>query len=226
MALTFDPQALPLSPLTRQPAVSTAALTAEAIRARFAAPPAWEPEVRADPRFSDKPPRDAAVLIALVQRTHGLQVLLTQRTDHLHDHAGQISFAGGRRDAGDANAAATALREAQEEIGLAAQHIELLGELPLYTTGTAYHVTPVVALVNPPFTLKLDTFEVAEAFEVPLAFLMNPKNHEQRYVELGATRREFFAMPYEAEGKRYFIWGATAAMLRNFYRGIAKLTTP
>jgi 8-oxo-dGTP pyrophosphatase MutT (NUDIX family) len=217
MALTFDPQALPLSPLTPQPAVSTAALTAQAIRARFAAPPAWEPEVRADPRFSDKPPRDAAVLIALVQRAHGLQVLLTQRTDHLHDHAGQISFAGGRRDEGDANAAATALREAEEEIGLAAQHIELLGELPLYTTGTAYHVTPVVGLVSPPFTLKLDTFEVAEAFEVPLAFLMNPQNHEQRYVELGAVRREFFAMPYEADGKRYFIWGATAAMLRNFY---------
>lgn len=221
MALSFDPQLLPLSPCAPEPALPLHELSGAAIRRRFVKPPVWEPEVRTDPRFIDKPLRDAAVLIALVSRPEGLTVLLTQRTDHLHDHAGQISFAGGRRDEGDADATATALREAQEEIGLHVRHVEVIGTLPLYTTGTAYRITPVVALVTPTFTLTLDSFEVAEAFEVPLAFLMNPANHQKRYLEHDGVRREFFAMPYEANGKRYFIWGATAAMLRNLYRFLA-----
>lgn len=219
MALSFDPQALPkLRPDIALPAVAEVALSASAIRSRFISPPLWTPEISADPRFTDKPLRDAAVLIALVERADGLHALLTQRTDHLHDHAGQISFAGGRVDEGDANPVATALREAHEEIGLAAQHVDVLGQLPLYTTGTAYRVTPVVALVTPPFSLTLDAFEVAEAFEVPLSFLMNPANHELRYADLPGGRRQFFAMPYETQGRRYFIWGATAAMIRNLYR--------
>jgi 8-oxo-dGTP pyrophosphatase MutT (NUDIX family) len=221
MALSFDPQTLPLAHLQPMPALGGHQLSVSGIRQRFALCRPWQPEVVADPRFSDKPLRDAAVLIALVDRSVGLSVLLTQRTDHLHDHAGQISFAGGRCDEGDANAQATALREAQEEIGLEARHIEVLGELPVYTTGTAYRVTPVVALVSPTFTLALDAFEVAEAFEVPLAWLMNPANHEKRSLEFEGQRREFFAMPYEINGKRYFIWGATAAMLRNLYQFLA-----
>jgi 8-oxo-dGTP pyrophosphatase MutT (NUDIX family) len=222
MALSFDPQALPLSTLAPEPAVHERALSAQAIKQRFAAPPLWQPEVVADPRFTDKPLRDAAVLIALVTRPAGLTLLLTQRTDHLHDHAGQISFAGGRCDEGDVDAIATALREAQEEIGLDPTHIQVLGQLPIYTTGTAYRVAPVVALVQPGFTLTLDSFEVAEAFEVPLIWLMNPANHQKRYIEFEGKRREFFAMPYtHDDGKPYFIWGATAAMLRNLYRFLA-----
>ncbi len=150
-------------------------------------------------------------------------VLLTQRTAHLHDHPGQISFPGGRADAADADADATALREAEEEVGLAATHIEVLGRLPEYTTGTGFVITPVVALVRPGFTVQADPFEVADVFEVPLAFLMDPRNHRRHAVEIGGVQREFFSMRWDGNDlngkpRRYFIWGATAAMLRNLYR--------
>jgi 8-oxo-dGTP pyrophosphatase MutT (NUDIX family) len=107
------------------------------------------------------------------------------------------------------------LREAEEEIGLGAQHIEVLGHLPQYFTGTGFQVTPVVALVHPPFELKSDPFEVAAIFEVPFAFLMNPENHQRRMIEFpnGLGRRCFYAMPYQD----YFIWGATAGILRNLF---------
>jgi 8-oxo-dGTP pyrophosphatase MutT (NUDIX family) len=221
MALMFDPRSIPAVLQPHLPAVAGDVLTAASLRARFAAPPDWEPEVRTEPNFFDREPREAAVLVPLVQRNAQLNVLLTQRTDHLHDHAGQISFPGGRRDAQDQTLVGTALRETEEEIGLELQHIDVIGELPLYTTGTAYHVTPVVALITPGFTLKLDSFEVAEAFEVPLAFLMNPANHRLHEVQLASGRRNFLSMPYEADGKLYFIWGATAAMIRNLYRFLA-----
>ena len=156
----------------------------------------------------------------------GLTVMLTQRTAHLHDHPGQISFPGGRVEESDADATATALREAREEGGLPAEHVDVLGSLPEYTTGTGFIVTPVVALVRPGFRPQLDAFEVAEVFEVPLAFLMNPGNHRRHAVELAGAKREFLSMPwdgYDAQGRprRYFIWGATAAMLRNLYRFIS-----
>jgi 8-oxo-dGTP pyrophosphatase MutT (NUDIX family) len=163
------------------------------------------------------------VLVALVVRDGGLTVLLTQRTAHLNDHAGQVSFPGGRHEPHDATTTATALREAQEEVGLDPSRVEVLGTLPEYLTGTGFRVTPVVGLVHPPFTVQADTFEVAEIFEVPLGFLMDPKNHEVRVLSWEGGERRFFAMPYPRGevGGDYFIWGATAGMLRNFYRFLA-----
>jgi len=157
--------------------------------------------------------RPAAVLVPLVSRGAGLTILLTQRTDHLYDHAGQISFPGGRCEAGDASPVATALRETFEEIGLPQSHVEVLGSLPEYTTVTGYRVTPVVGLVSSPPTLSLDAFEVAEAFEVPLAFFLDPGNHQRNTLQYQGRTRHYYAMPYE---QRY-IWGATAGMLMNLY---------
>jgi 8-oxo-dGTP pyrophosphatase MutT (NUDIX family) len=206
------------------PAVPSERLTPAGLRARFDARLAWEPEPR-EMRWlvEDGDPRAAAVLVPLVVRDGGLTVLLTQRTAHLNDHAGQVSFPGGRHEPDDENTTATALREAQEEVGLDPSRVEVLGTLPEYLTGTGFRVTPVVGLVHPPFTCKADTFEVAEIFEVPLSFLMDPKNHEVRVLNWEGGNRRFFAMPYprgEAGGD-YFIWGATAGMLRNFYRFLA-----
>jgi 8-oxo-dGTP pyrophosphatase MutT (NUDIX family) len=219
----FDPETIPLDPGFDDPAVRGAAvererLTAAALRSRFARPPAWQPEITTDGRLYnlEAPPRPAAVLVPLVVREEGVSVLLTQRTAHLHDHAGQISFPGGRVEEEDPTPMATALRESFEEIGLAPDAVNVVGTLPQYVTATSYLVTPVVGLIEREFSLALDEFEVAEAFEVPLAFLMNPANHERRRIELGALARTFYAMPYTA-ARRYFIWGATAAMLRNFY---------
>jgi 8-oxo-dGTP pyrophosphatase MutT (NUDIX family) len=221
----FDPETVPLEAPTGDPGAQVAGeqLQASALRARFAAPPSWVPEVRADQRRIEATieTRPAAVLVPLVQRQAGLTVLLTRRTSHLHDHAGQISFPGGRVDRGDRDVVHTALREAAEETGLPATHVEVLGLMPQYLTVTGYAVTPVVSLVRPGFTLALDAFEVEEAFEVPLAFLMDPRNHERRGIEAAGARRSFYAMPYEADGRRYFIWGATAAMIRNLYRFLA-----
>jgi len=204
------------------PAVDARRLGAEALRQRFAAPPAWSPETIGDGRLFEGRERAAAsVLVPLIERPGGLTVLLTRRNDHLRDHAGQISFPGGRTEEGDADAAATALRETEEEVGLARQHIEVIGWLPEYRTVTFYDVTPVIALVRPPFTLQLDAQEVAEAFEVPLAFLMNPAHHQRHSFEFGGYRREFLSMPWprsEGSTEPYLIWGATAAMLRNLYR--------
>ncbi len=220
----FDPEQVPVDAsfgsALRGAAVPAERLHASALRQRFAAPPLWEPEVRADQRLIETQikTRPAAVLVPLVERASGLTVLLTQRTAHLHDHAGQISFPGGRVDEGDRDAVHTALRESAEEIGLTEAHTHIIGSLPTYLTVTGYSVTPVVGLVQPGFTLALDSFEVADAFEVPLAFLMDPANHERRAVDIQGVRRSFYAMPYEADGRRYFIWGATAAMIRNLYR--------
>jgi 8-oxo-dGTP pyrophosphatase MutT (NUDIX family) len=157
--------------------------------------------------------RPAAVLVPVVKRGDGLTILFTRRTDHLYDHAGQISFPGGRSEAHDESAAATALRETFEEIGLPYSNVEVLGTLPEYTTVTGYHVTPVVGLVDPPAAFNLDAFEVAEAFEVPLAFFLDPENHQRNTLQYQGRTRHYYAMPYE----QYYIWGATAGMLMNFY---------
>jgi 8-oxo-dGTP pyrophosphatase MutT (NUDIX family) len=154
-------------------------------------------------------PTPAAVLVPLVNRPQGLTVLLTERSRDLPDHPGQISFPGGRIDPGDTSAAAAALREAQEEVGLPPQAVTVLGELSDYETVTGYRVQPIVGWVEPPFDLVPDPVEVADVFEVPLAFLMEPANQQRHFRMLGETRRDFFAIPY---GERY-IWGATAAML-------------
>lgn len=158
------------------------------------------------------PPRPAAVLVPVVMRAE-LTVLLTQRTHTLSSHAGQIAFPGGRVDETDDDAAAAALREAQEEIGLDEHFVEALGFLDGYRTGTGYGITPLVALVKPDFTLALAVDEVEEAFEVPLSFLMTAANHQRHEREWKGRRRAYWAMPY---GERY-IWGATAGMLKNMY---------
>ena len=218
--LIMNPEAIPVIGIDEHlPAVPAERLTPESLRERFARPPAWELEIPGDGGlFATRPPAAAAVLMPLVMREHGVQVLLTRRTDHLRSHAGQISFPGGATETEDASSEATALRETEEEIGLARSHIEIIGSLPEYVTVTAFHVTPVAGLVTPPFELKLDAFEVASAFEVPLAFLMNPANHRRHRYDFerdGAQlSRTFLSMPFEGQ----FIWGATASMLRNLYR--------
>jgi 8-oxo-dGTP pyrophosphatase MutT (NUDIX family) len=151
----------------------------------------------------------AAVLVPIVNRPEGLTVLLTQRSTGLPDHAGQISFPGGRVEPEDASHAHAALREAAEEIGLPAAHVAILGELAPYETVTGYRVTPVVGWVEPPFELKLDPIEVADVFEVPLVFLLDPLNHQRHFRIFSEIRRDFWAIPYDER----FIWGATAAMI-------------
>ena len=219
----LDPHAVPVVGTDAHlPAVDAARLTPEALRRRFGLPAQWQPEIPGDTELTMPELLQASVLVPLVQRPDGLKVLLTRRTDHLRDHAGQISFPGGRAEQHDADAAATALREAEEEVGLPRSAVDVIGALPHYTTVTHYRVTPVVALVRPPFTLQLDSFEVAEAFEVPLQFLMTPAHHRRHEIELQGRPRQFLSMPWQgidAQGtpRDYFIWGATAAMLRNLY---------
>ena len=221
-----DPRAIPVVGVDDHlPAVAPEALTPQALRQRFVAPPVWTLEIPGDgSRFNlDREPMPASVLVPLVERHDGLHVLLTRRTDHLRDHAGQISFPGGRAEAHDLDAVATALRETEEEVGLRRAHVEVIGTLPPYATVTSYVVTPVVALVRPDFTLALDGFEVAEAFEVPLQFLMTPAHHRRHAFEMMGHARQFLSMPWQdidsdGEPREYFIWGATAAMLRNLYR--------
>ena len=159
----------------------------------------------------------ASVLFPIVLRQSGPSVLLTQRTAHLKDHPGQISFPGGRVEPADASPAATALREAQEEIGLASRHVEILGYLPEYRTGTGFRVTPVVAVVKPPFDLRPEPGEVAEIFEVPFSFLMDSANHQQHSQHYRGKLRHYFAMPYG----EYFIWGATAGIIVTLARALA-----
>lgn len=229
----LDPESVPFDPAFDDPAVRGAPipvgrLTPAALRQRFVESRPWQPELRNDPRLFAMvgDPRPAAVLVPLLLRAGTVQVLLTQRAAHLNDHAGQISFPGGRVEAADVDAAATALREAEEEIGLNRSAVQVVGALPQYLTVTGYEVTPVIGMVERAVTLALDESEVTEAFEVPLAFLMDPANHERRLVTVDSVARTFYAMPYRVDlgagsgavGQRSrFIWGATAAILRNLY---------
>jgi 8-oxo-dGTP pyrophosphatase MutT (NUDIX family) len=161
----------------------------------------------------------AAVLVPIVDRPEGLTVLLTQRTDHLRDHAGQISFPGGRVEPDDTDHEATALRETKEEIGLSAKRVDLIGRLDRYITRTAYEVVPVVGFVNPPFTVKPDPFEVADIFEVPLKFLADSRNHQYHSRFYNGVCRKFYAMPYEGR----YIWGVTAGILVNLSEVLSPL---
>jgi len=177
-------------------------------------------------RHLPEPLTPAAVMVPLVDRPEGMTVLLTQRASHLKAHPGQISFPGGRVEDHDVDAVATALRETEEEVGLDRRHVEVIGALPTYSTVTGFVVTPVVALVEPGFTLALDSFEVAEAFEVPLPFLMTPAHHRRHRFEMAGVQRQFLSMPWQGiaddgRARSYFIWGATAAMLRNLYGFLA-----
>ncbi len=162
--------------------------------------------------------KPAAVLILLVDRPEGLSVMLTQRTEHLLHHAGQISFPGGSAEESDAGPVETALREAEEEIGLDRRHVEIVGFLDLYQTVTGFLITPVVGFVKPPFELSPDSFEVAEIFEMPLSFILDPANHQRRSRVYKGARRRFYVLPY----RDYYIWGATAAMLVSFYEKLVE----
>ena len=214
----FDPRQVPvIGTDSHLPAVPAAGQTPQALRARFAHPPRWQPEVRKDARFAPRTPAHAAVLVPLVLREE-LTVLLTQRTEQLSTHSGQVAFPGGRQDPEDADATATALREAQEEVGLDPGQVEVLGSLPVYETGPAFMVTPVVALVQPDAPLHPNPYEVADVFEVPLRFLLDPAHHQRHRLHWQGLEREWFSMPYLDAGRERYIWGATAGMLRNFYR--------
>jgi 8-oxo-dGTP pyrophosphatase MutT (NUDIX family) len=154
-------------------------------------------------------PVAAAVLVPIVDRPSGLTVLLTQRTAHLRDHAGQVSFPGGCCEPADMSPVATALRESHEEVGIAAEQVEILASLPDYFTSTGYRVTPVVGLVTPPLNLQLDDFEVADVFEPPLEFLLDPASYQQHALERDGTVHHYWAVAWQGR----FIWGATAGML-------------
>ena len=214
----FDPKQVPVLGVDRHlPAVAAQHMAPEALKVRFNASPYWEPEIQREPPISSRQVLPAAVLVPLVRRSE-LMVLLTQRAAHLAHHSGQIAFPGGKVDAHDVNATEAALREAEEEVGLQRAFVQVLGTLAPYTTGSAFEVTPVVALVDAGFKLQLNPGEVADVFEVPLSFLMNPANHRRHEYWSEGVRRTWFSMPYQDEAVERFIWGATAGMLRNFYR--------
>jgi len=217
--LSFDPTVQPWVPADAGlPALAGDRLAPQALRRVLAAPPRWqaEPPFEAQLRHPGRegPPVQAAVLIPMVMRDDAVSVMLTRRAAHLHDHAGQISFPGGRIETFDASPEAAALREAQEETGLPLEYVEVLASMPPYVTATGFSVTPVPGLVRTGYRLAPDAFEVAEVFEVPLPFLMDPSNHRLHHARLPDGReRRFYSMPWQD----YFIWGATAAMLRNLY---------
>ena len=214
----FDPRLAPIAGVdSHLPAVPAKEMTPDALRERFASPPIWTPDVLRDRGVVDHDPADASVLIPIVMREQPM-VLLTQRTTRLNKHSGQIAFPGGKADPGDGGPNGTALRETTEEVGIAHQYVEVLGHLNTYVTVTAFNVTPVVALVHPGFTITPNPDEVADVFEVPLAFLLDPRHHERHYMEWQGLRREWYAMPYQDGATQRYIWGATAGMLRNFYR--------
>jgi 8-oxo-dGTP pyrophosphatase MutT (NUDIX family) len=187
-------------------------------RLKRAAPPAFA--VYGDDRLESDlaaPPKPAAVLIPIVRR-EPLTVLFTKRTSHLKAHAGQVAFPGGRAEPGDASREFTALREAQEEIGLAPERVELIGRLPDYHTRTGYLVAPIVGLVATPLELVPDPNEVEDIFEVPLAFLLDPANHRRQTRILQGRSVGYYEMPYPSESGERYIWGATAGMIVNLCR--------
>lgn len=173
-------------------------------------------------RTPDRALRPAAVLVPLLQGESGYRVLLTRRSDHLRDHAGQVSFPGGRIEAGDGSPEAAALREAEEEVGLLPANVDVVGALPPLQTGTGFMIHPVVGLVREAFVARPEPGEVAETFEVPLAFFLDPANHKPHIYEHGGRSYRLHAMPYED----YYIWGATAAILRELYELVRDYGVP
>lgn len=221
----FDPKTQPWQPASSQSgAVPAEVLNPDFIRmvlGREVGPrvPEIPRELPVAGYESRSTPVPAAVLVPMVMRSEGLTVLLTQRTAHLNDHAGQVSFPGGRVEPDDQHPEATALRETMEETGLAHHHVDLVGRLPQYVTGTGFSITPVTALVRPDFELAPDEFEVAEVFEVPLSFLTDPANYRLHRAQLpDGGVRQYFSVPWQ----QFFIWGATAAMLRGMYQILAE----
>lgn len=199
LAATIEPNA-------RVPGVRYGPTAAALLRER------GDHELTVGARPPEKPLTAAAVLVPLIDRPR-LTVLLTQRTAHLDAHAGQISFPGGRVEPDDPDHVAAALRETHEEVGITADRVEVIGRLDDYITGTGFRVSPVVGVVRPPFEVQADPFEVAEVFEVPLDFVLDPANHEQHTRIVNGIERRYYVLPYE----RRYIWGATAGMLINLY---------
>lgn len=223
--LGFDPQTQPLIDLMHLPSITNRYLQADFIKTAFSHPVQWgvEPLFSHDfvSEFYQYPQGiQSAVCIPLIQRPHGLNMLLTRRAGHLSSHAGQVCFPGGRIDPSDRNAIAAALRETFEEVGIAPHYIQPLGEQPILITLTKYAMRPVVGLVKAGFVMQPDPAEVAQVFEVPLSVLMNPLNHRlhrlPRKDNKGAVRY-YFSISWNG----YFIWGATAAVIRNFYHYLA-----
>ena len=193
-------------------------LSAAGLRQLFTCPPVWEVEIRRERRWgAAAAPRAAAVLVPIVMRPEPT-ILLTQRTAHLPTHAGQIAFPGGKIDPHEVDAAAAALREAEEEVALSREWVEVIGTMPSYHTGSGFDITPVVALVQPNAQWQANPNEVAQVFEVPLAFVMDAGNHWQHEAQVLGETLQWWSMPYAEQGQTHYIWGATAAMLRNFYR--------
>ena len=218
LPVNFDPRTVPFqADASGLPPVAPERLTQAALEHRFAQATDWVPEFRHEPRMSDRSLTPASVLIGLVMRERPT-VLLTQRTVHLSSHSGQVAFPGGKADADDAGPVATALREAQEEVGLSAEFVQVIGSLPDHTTGSRFVVTPVVALLDPGLVLAANAFEVETIFEVPLDFLMNPAHHRRHQWHTPSGTRHWLSMPYHDGPHERYIWGATAGMLRNLYQ--------
>lgn len=214
----FDPRAVPVLGVdSHLPPVPQDHLLPDAMRQRFRAPPAWQPEIREEPAWLARAPIPASVLIPVVLRSRPT-VLLTQRTTHLSSHSGQIAFPGGKQDLEDPDLISTALREAREEVGLESHLVQVMGTLPTYRTGSGFIITPVVGLVSEGFVPAPNAFEVQDVFEVPLVFLMDPANHRRHAIVAEGVRRDWLSMPYTDDRAERFIWGATAGMLRNLYR--------
>ncbi len=194
--------------------------TADAVRAglQFPPPPLDVQDLHAISLQKGARVTEAAVLVPLVNRESGVQILLTQRTEHLRDHGGQVSFPGGRVEAGDASREATALREMQEEIGLGADCVTLLGRLPGYEIPSGFRITPVVGWIEPPFAVAPDPFEVADIFEAPLDYFLDPANYQRREYHFRGRHRHYLAIPWQGR----YIWGATAGMLYSLCRLLSK----
>ena len=205
----------------RHPALTStrhgrSALTREVIAERLSrpAPPREPRDIHAVRLADDARITDAAVLVPLVAGATEINLLFTQRTEHLDDHASQISFPGGRVEPADASREETALRETEEEIGLDRSAVAVLGRLPEYEIPSGFRITPVVGWIEPPLALKPDAFEVANVFYVPLAHFLKPENFQRRQYQFRGRHRHYLAIPYEGR----YIWGATAGMLYDLCR--------
>lgn len=214
-AFSFDPLQLPIDSIANEPALPQAYLDELWIRQRFLNNVAWHPEMQGDLGFNVKPWKAAAVLILIVMRESGPTILFTKRTANLREHAGQVSFPGGRVDPTDQHLVDTALRETEEETGIHRSDVDVIGQMPQYETRTGYTITPIVGIIKKPFIANINRTEVDEIFEVPLSFLMNGAHHQRRIwvSPTDTVRKMVYTIPYE----RFFIWGATAGMLRNLF---------
>lgn len=215
----FDPRQAPrLPPLAGEGGpLPSHRLQPDALRQLWMQPPVWVPDFGSDSRVGATAAKPAAVLIPIVCHAEPT-VLFTQRAAHLSSHAGQISFPGGRIDPGDNGPVDAALRETHEEVGVPPAVVQVLGRLPTYRSGTGYQIEPVVGLLPTGLTYTPNPLEVDAAFEVPLAFLMDPRHHSRHAWVRDGVRREWYAMPYQDGAQERYIWGVTAALLRNLYR--------